>query len=121
MTLDGRARGERRRGGDHRPGTLHTLVNVGDEPAQCEAEYRPAGRSLAWFQLLGAHQQRTGREPGALDLGPFLPDVGLYLAAPIPVQRLAYRFVLKPLGIALGRRRRMLDQARAVHGPDFQW
>jgi mannose-6-phosphate isomerase-like protein (cupin superfamily) len=103
------------------PGTLHSLVNSGDTEVHCEVDYRPAGRNRDWFLLIAAFIHRTGREPKLLDLAPFLPDVDLYLKGPIRVQQLALRYVLKPLGIALGRRRRMLAYASDAYGRPFDW
>lgn len=103
------------------PGALHAMTNAGEVPAVCHVEYRPAGRNRAWFQLNSAFQARTGREPGLLDLGAFIGDVGIFIAKPpIPLQRALFT-VLRPIAIVLGRRRRMLDCAREVYGADFVW
>lgn len=103
-------------------GTVHTLTNPGAEETRCDVEYRPAGRNREWFQLIGAYTQKTGREPGLLDLGPFIGDVGIYVSGPpVVAQRALYRVVLKPLGVLLGRRRRMLAYASEVYGRPFTW
>lgn len=103
------------------PGALHAMANEGDVPAVCDVEYRPAGRNRAWFQLNSAFQAKTGREPGLLDLGAFIGDVGIFIEnPPIPLQRALFT-VLRPIAIVLGRRRRMLGYARDVYGTDFAW
>jgi oxalate decarboxylase/phosphoglucose isomerase-like protein (cupin superfamily) len=102
-------------------GVSHSLRNVGDVEVACEVEYRPAGRNREWFQLISAYQAKTGKEPGLLDLGAFLGDVGLYLdKPPVPVQK-AFFAVLRPVARLLGRRRRMVTYAREVYGPGFSW
>jgi quercetin dioxygenase-like cupin family protein len=102
-------------------GTVHRMMNHGDEDVHCEVEYRPAGRNREWFQLIAANTERLGREPGLLDLAPFLPDVDLYLAGPVWLQRALFRRVLAPLAILLGRRRRMLACASETYGRPFTW
>jgi quercetin dioxygenase-like cupin family protein len=103
------------------PGALHAMANEGEVPAVCAVEYRPAGRNRAWFQLISAFQAKTGREPGLLDLGAFIGDVGIFVAKPpIPVQRALFA-VLRPVATVLGRRQRMLRWAREVHGDAFAW
>jgi mannose-6-phosphate isomerase-like protein (cupin superfamily) len=103
------------------PGTFHSLENRTDDPVHCEVEYRPAGRNREWFQLNAAFIARTGREPGLLDLAPFLPDVDIYLKGPILPQRLVLGYVLRPLAVVLGRRRRMLAIASDAYGRPFAW
>lgn len=104
------------------PGTAHTLRNTGDEELHCDVSYEPAGRNREWFQLLSGYTQRYGKEPGLLDLGPFIGDVGIYITGPpVGVQKVLYRWVARPLGIVLGRRRRMLAAARQAFGPSFTW
>lgn len=104
------------------PGTAHTLRNRGDEELHCEVAYEPAGRNREWFQLLSGYTRRYGKEPGLLDLGPFIGDVGIYITGPpVAVQNILYRWVARPLGIVLGRRRRMLAAAREAFGPSFGW
>ena len=94
----------------------------GDVEVHCDVSYEPAGRNRQWFQLLSAFEQRHGREPGLLDLGPFLADVGIFITGPpVPVQRVLYRWILGPLGTALGRRRRMIRGAEEAFGPGFHW
>lgn len=125
-TLDVEVAGEERRlrPGDEivlPAGTVHRLVNQGEEEVHCEVEYRPAGRNREWFQLVAANTARLGREPGLLDLAPFLPDVDIYLPGPVWPQRILLRRVLRPLAIALGRRRRMLACASEAYGRTFMW
>jgi quercetin dioxygenase-like cupin family protein len=103
------------------PGTLHTLQNLGDTEVHCEVEYRPAGRNREWFQMIAAYIDRTGKEPGLLDLAPFLPDVDLYLSMPVWFQRLVLKGILGPLASVLGRRRRMLAYATEAYGRPFTW
>lgn len=105
-----------------RPGVAHTLLNGGDVEVRCDVAYAPAGRNREWFQLIGARSARTGKEPGLLDLGPFIGDVGIYVTGPpISLQKVLFRWILRPLGILLGRRRRMLETARQAYGQDFAW
>jgi mannose-6-phosphate isomerase-like protein (cupin superfamily) len=103
------------------PGTLHTLQNLGDTDVHCEVEYRPAGRNREWFQMIAAYIDRTGKEPGLLDLAPFIADVDLYLNMPVWFQRLVLKAILAPIAIALGRRRRMLSYATVAYGRPFTW
>jgi mannose-6-phosphate isomerase-like protein (cupin superfamily) len=104
------------------PGVAHTLRNEGATEVHCHVDYSPAGRNREWFQMIGAYTRRYGREPGLLDLGPFIGEVGIYISGPpIVVQRLLFRWVMRPLGIVLGRRRRMLTAARQEFGPSFAW
>jgi mannose-6-phosphate isomerase-like protein (cupin superfamily) len=122
VTVDGEPR--RLTAGDDlelAPGTFHSLHNDGDEPVHCEVEYRPAGRNREWFQLMAAFIARTGREPGVLDLAPFIPDVDIYLKGPMLPQRLVIGYVLRPLAVLLGRRRRMLAFASEAYGRPFAW
>ncbi|MEZ5239194.1 MAG: cupin domain-containing protein [Microthrixaceae bacterium] len=103
-------------------GAVHSLENRGEDPVVCEVEYRPAGRNREWFKLQGAFMAETGREPGTLDLAPFLGDVGIFIEGPpVTAQKLLFALVLKPVAIALGRRRRMLRFARARYGEEFTW
>jgi mannose-6-phosphate isomerase-like protein (cupin superfamily) len=102
-------------------GTLHTLQNRGDTDVHCEVEYRPAGRNREWFQMIAAYIDRTGKEPGILDLAPFIGDVDLSLNMPVWFQRVVLRTVLGPLAIGLGRRRRMLAYATEAYGRPFTW
>ena len=103
------------------PGSLHSLVNSGDTEVHCEVEYRPAGRNREWFLLHAAFIDRTGREPGLLDIAPFVADVDIYLSPPLWLQRVAVRWIVGPLAIVLGRRRRMLAFASDAYGRDFVW
>lgn len=104
------------------PGTAHTLRNTGDTELHCDVAYEPAGRNREWFQLLSGYTQRYGKEPGLLDLGPFIGDVGIYISGPpVAVQKALYRWIARPLGLVLGRRRRMLAAAQEAFGPSFSW
>jgi quercetin dioxygenase-like cupin family protein len=103
------------------PGSLHTLANNGAEQAHFEVEYQPAGRNREWFQLIAAFQHMTGREPNLLDLAPFIPDVDIEIPGPARLQRVGMRYILRPLAIALGRRRRMLALASTAYGRPFTW
>ncbi|MCC5953172.1 MAG: cupin domain-containing protein [Acidimicrobiia bacterium] len=103
------------------PGTLHTLQNLGDTEVHCHVEYRPAGRNREWFQMIAAYIDRTGKEPGLLDLAPFLVDVDLYLGMPVWFQRIVLKGILGPIGTLLGRRRRMLACAAEAYGRPFTW
>jgi mannose-6-phosphate isomerase-like protein (cupin superfamily) len=102
-------------------GTVHSLRNAGDAEVHCEVEYRPAGRNREWFLLVAANTRRLGREPGLLDLAPFIADVDIYLPGPVGPQRALVRWALRPLGILLGRRRRMLACASEAYGRPFRW
>lgn len=102
--------------------STHEMVNRGDQEVHCEVEYRPAGRNEDWFRLIHGFAYRHGREPSVLDLAPFLPDVGILVPSPPErVQQLVVQWVLRPLGIALGRRRRMLRTAAEVYGRPVTW
>lgn len=104
------------------PGTVHALVNQGTDEAYCEVEYRPAGRNEAWFKLMTGFTWKHRREPGLLDLAPFVNDVDIYIAGPPRwLQRALFGWVLKPIAIALGRRRRALAAATAAYGRPFHW
>lgn len=104
------------------PGTAHTLRNTDHPEVHCEVEYSPAGRNREWFQLIGAYTKKFDKEPSLLDLGPFIGDVGIYIPGPpVLVQRVLFRYVMRPLGILLGRRRKMLAAAREEYGPSFAW
>jgi hypothetical protein len=88
----------------------------------CEVEYRPAGRNEDWFRLLHGFAYSHDRNPGLLDLAPFLPAMGILVASPPELlQRILIAYLLRPLGILLGRRRRMLDTARQVYGRPISW
>jgi quercetin dioxygenase-like cupin family protein len=102
-------------------GVLHTLVNRSHDQVCCDVEYQPAGRNREWFQLIAAAQYRTGREPGLLDLAPFVGDVDILLAGPATPQRFVLRWVLRPISNLLGRRRKMLAIATEVYGREFAW
>jgi hypothetical protein len=54
-------------------------------------------------------------------MAPFLPDVDIYMKGPLLPQRLLVAWVLRPLGIVLGRRRRMLRYASEAYGRPFGW
>lgn len=102
-------------------GTLHTLVNRGDDEAYCHVEYQPAGRNREWFQLIAAAQYHTGRDPGLLDIAPFVNDVDILLAGPAAPQRFVLRWFIGPIANLLGRRRKMLAIATDVYGREFTW
>lgn len=103
-------------------GTLHSLVNEGDEEVHCEVEYRPAGKNEDWFRLLGSYALRHGRDPGMLEIAPFILDVDIVIEGPPRwLQRLLFGLVLRPIAIVLGRRRAMLDAAEEVYGRPFVW
>lgn len=102
-------------------GAVHSLGNRGETPVRCEVEYRPAGRNREWFQLHAAFIAAMGREPGLLDLAPFIGDVGIFIEGPpVPVQKALFA-ALKPVAIVLGRRRRMLRLASQHFGRRFTW
>lgn len=102
-------------------GALHTLMNRSDNEVYCDVEYQPAGRNREWFQLIAAAQYRTGRDPGLLDIAPFVSDVDILLAGPVAPQRWLLRWVLGPIATLIGRRRKMLATATAVYGREFTW
>ncbi len=104
------------------PGTTHQMANRGDVEAMCEVEYRPAGRNEEWFRLLHGFAYRHGHDPSLLDLAPFLPAMGILVPKPPEVpQRILIGYVLRPLAILLGRRRRMLHTAQEVYGRPIGW
>jgi quercetin dioxygenase-like cupin family protein len=102
-------------------GTMHTLANRSDDQAYCHVEYQPAGRNREWFQLIAAAQFRTGRDPGLLDIAPFITDVDILLAGPAAPQRFVLRWLIGPFATLLGRRRQMLATATEVYGREFTW
>lgn len=103
------------------PGTFHTLHNAGAEPCVSAVEYRPAGKNQAWFQILGAVARRRGKEPGLLDVAPFIGEMDMYVQGPPRwVQRVLFA-VLKPVAIALGHRRRALAAAHTLYGQPVRW
>jgi quercetin dioxygenase-like cupin family protein len=102
-------------------GTLHKLVNRGADEAYCRVEYQPAGRNREWFQLIAAAQFRTGRDPGLLDIAPFITDVDILLGGPAAPQRFVLRRLIGPIATLLGRRRKMLAIATDVYGREFTW
>jgi quercetin dioxygenase-like cupin family protein len=102
-------------------GTLHTLANRSDDEAYCQVEYLPAGRNREWFQLIAAAQFHTGRDPGLLDIAPFITDVDILLAGPSAPQRFMLRWFIGPFATLLGRRRKMLAMATDVYGREFTW
>lgn len=102
-------------------GDVHTIINETDSEVHCEVEYRPAGRNEDWFRIAHGYTYWTGREPGMLDLAPFVADVDIYMPGPLWLQRFFFNRVLRPLGIALGRREKMLDIAEQVYGRKFTW
>ncbi len=103
------------------PGTFHALANETEQEVFCRVEYRPAGKSEAWLKMTGALIRAEGREPGMLDVAPFINDVGFYIPGPPAWAQRALFHVLKPIAILLGRRRRLLDLARATYGASFEW
>jgi mannose-6-phosphate isomerase-like protein (cupin superfamily) len=104
------------------PGMTHQMANRGDEEAMCEVEYRPAGRNEDWFRLLHGFAYRHGRNPSLLDLAPFLPAMSILVPnRPEVPQRILIAYVLRPIAILLGRRRRMLDTAQQVYGRPINW
>jgi len=103
------------------PATMHALINRSDRDAVLEAGYRPAGKSEMWLRMVHAWHDRTGREPGLLDIAPFIGEVGIDIKGPpVWAQRLLFAF-LKPISILLGRRRRMLANVSAVYGREYSW
>jgi quercetin dioxygenase-like cupin family protein len=104
------------------PGTFHTLANHGDTEVRSEVQYRPAGRNREWFRLIAAFEHRMGRAPGLFDLAPFLHEVDMYIPGPPRgVQRVLFGGILRPLSVAMGRRRRMLEFFEAAYGRPLRW
>ena len=102
--------------------TTHTILNQGTEPATCRVTYEPAGRNEDWFRLIHGFAYVHGREPGLLDMAPFLPDVDILVPQPPEaIQRFTVKWVMRPLGILLGRRRRMLATAAQAYGRPVTW
>lgn len=103
-------------------GTLHAFENRGDVEVYCEVEYRPAGRNMEWLMVLNACERATGREPGLLDLAPFINDVDIYVdGPPVWVQRALFGWVLRPIALLTGRKRRLLERAREAYGRPIDW
>jgi mannose-6-phosphate isomerase-like protein (cupin superfamily) len=102
-------------------GVPHSFTNPYDEECFCVVDYRPAGRNEDWFKVLGAMVKLTGKEPGLLDLAPFILDVDIYISGPpIWVQKALF-MVLRPVSIALGRKKKLLAMASEVYGRPFTW
>jgi len=103
------------------PGTFHAFENRGDVEVECEVEYRPAGRSREWLLLTNALERATGREPGLLDLAPFILDVDIFIKGPPIWMQRAIFGALRPIATLLGRRERALRLAAEMYGPAFAW
>jgi len=103
------------------PGTMHAFSNRGDVDAVCEVAYRPAGLNAPWLRIYSALEQHLGREPGLLDIAPFIGRVGIYIEGPPRWGQIALFAVLGPIATLLGRKRRALAAAEAVYGRPFTW
>lgn len=103
------------------PGTFHAFENRGDAEVECEVSYEPAGRSREWLMLINALERATGKEPGLLDMAPFILDVDIFIKGPpVWVQRAIFG-ALRPIARLLGRRERALRLATEAYGPAFRW
>lgn len=103
------------------PGTLHAFENRGDAEVECEVSYEPPGRSREWLMLMNALERATGREPGLLDMAPFILDVDIFIKGPPVWAQRALFGALRPIAGLLGRRERALRVAAEAYGPDFRW
>lgn len=103
------------------PGELHAFVNRGSVDAVCEVEYLPAGRNEDWLKIVNAIERVHGREPGLLDLAPFILDVGIFIDGPPRWAQVALFKLLRPIAVAMGRERSALAAAQAVYGRPFTW
>lgn len=103
------------------PGEVHAFVNRGAVDAVCEVAYFPAGRNEAWLKVVNAFERVHGREPGLLDIAPFILDVEIFIVGPPRWAQVALFKLLKPLAVALGRDRAALAAAAAVYGRPFTW
>lgn len=102
-------------------GTIHALYNDGDEQAVCDVEYRPAGRSREWLEISSAVMNESGKDLGLLDVAPFILDVGFFIAGPPRWLQTALFWVLRPVAIALGKKRAALRAAEEHYGRPFTW
>ncbi len=103
------------------PGTFHAFENRSDVEAHCEVEYQPGGRSREWLLLTNAIERATGKEPGLLDIAPFILDVDIFIKGPpIWMQRVIFG-ALRPIATLLGRRERALRFAAEMYGSAFAW
>ncbi|MDB4931115.1 MAG: hypothetical protein JWM10_3599 [Myxococcaceae bacterium] len=67
-------------------------------------------------------ERATGREPGEHDLAPFINDFDIYIDGPsVWVQRALFGWVLRPVAVLMGRKRRLLDNAREAYGRPVDW
>jgi quercetin dioxygenase-like cupin family protein len=91
------------------PGTRHSIKNEGESEAHCYVEYHPALKSEWWFRIIHPYQSALGREPGLLDLAPFLSQgVETYPAkVPLPIGKVVI-FVMGIIGRLLGRHRKVM-------------
>lgn len=103
------------------PGTVHSFSNDGAVDAVCHVEYRPAGRNEDWLKIMSALERKLGRQPGMLDIAPFILDVGMYVDGPPPWMQRALFSVLRVVAIALGRKKAALEAAAEVYGRPFTW
>jgi quercetin dioxygenase-like cupin family protein len=92
------------------PGTRHSIKNEGDVEAHCYVEYHPALKSEWWFRIIHPYQSAIGKEPGLLDLAPFLSKgVETYPArVPLVIGRIVI-FVFGMIGRLLGRDRKVMQ------------
>jgi hypothetical protein len=103
------------------PGEVHAFTNAGAVEVECHVEYRPAGKNEAWLKLANALTAKLGRDPGLLDIAPFLGEVGMYLEGPPPwLQRVLFA-VLGTIATWMGKKRAGLAAAREAYGDDFRW
>lgn len=90
------------------PGTPHRWWNAGDIELHQVSEFRPALKFETFIETLAA----LGREERVYEGSPLIlqfavlsnacPDNVYATRAPVPVQKLAYRLLLAPLGRLLG-------------------
>lgn len=103
------------------PGMMHAFTNRGSVDAVCYVEYRPAGRNEAWLKLINAIERKLGREPGLLDLAPFIGDVGIYIEGPPVWAQRAMFAGLRVVATLLGKKRAGLAAASELYGRPFAW
>lgn len=95
------------------PGTPHSLVNNGETDAVMEVEYHPALHSEWWLSTVHGAAERSGRDPGILELIPHMvvKDIGV---VPVGVPRwvlVAIGWALYPIARLTGRWTRMAELA----------
>lgn len=101
------------------PKTKHWLINRGSVEARCYVEYRPARRSEWWFRVIHPYQSAIGKEPGLLDIAPFLSKGVETYPADVPYAAgKVLIFVAGLVGTLLGRKRKVLRIIEEHCGPE---